>query len=91
MPYRPNAFGAHLTAKSVFLKSTRHSPGFGIAAKIVGRQIGDPCLASLPLDRIPDHVCRDANFLALSLFRDSSEYSPFGHARMSEPCIQKLL
>ncbi len=65
-------------------------PGTG-ATKIMGCQIGDPCLAGTPLDRIPDHVCRDANFLALSLFRDSSEYSPFAYTVALEPNDQNQL
>ena len=61
------------------------------ATKIVGRQISYAGLPGAPLDRIPDHVCCNASFLSLSHLRNSSEYSPFVHARMSEPCVQKLL
>jgi hypothetical protein len=61
------------------------------ATKIVGRQIGYAGLPGTPIDRIPDYVGCHASFLSLSHFRNSSEYSPFAHARMSEPCIQKLL
>jgi hypothetical protein len=72
-------------------ESIRHNPAFGIAAKIVGCQIGYAGLLGAPLNRIPDDVGRHAIFLPLSLFRNSSEYSPFAHGRMLEPCIQKLL
>jgi hypothetical protein len=61
------------------------------AAKIVGRQIGYACLSSTPLDGIPHHVRSHARFVSLPRFRNSSEYSPFAHARMAEPCIQELL
>lgn len=61
------------------------------ATKIVGRQIGYAGLSGTPLDGIPDYVRCHASFLSLSYFRHSSEYSPFAHARMPEPCIQELL
>ena len=61
------------------------------ATKTVRRQISYAGTQGTPLDRIPDHVRCDASFLSLSSLRNSSEYSSFVHARMPEPCVQKLL
>lgn len=65
--------------------------GTGVATKIVRRQIGYAGLSGTPLDGIPDYVRCHASFLSISHFRNSSEHSPFAHARMPEPCIQELL
>ena len=59
--------------------------------KIVWRQIRDASLSRTPLDRIPDHVGRHASFLSFPLLRNPSEHPALAHARMHEPCIQKLL
>src|SRR5271156_1639500 len=59
------------------------------AMKIVGLQISYAGPQGTPLDRIPDHVRCNASFLSLSHLRNSSKYSPFVHARMPEPCVQK--
>jgi hypothetical protein len=61
------------------------------APKVVRCQIGYSGLPGTPLDRIPDYVRRHARFLPLSQFRNSSEYSPFAHAGVPEPSVQKLL
>jgi hypothetical protein len=91
MPNRLIPPGIELDAKRPFFALIRHSSGFGIATKIVRRQIGYAGLSGAPLDRIPDYVGCHAGVLSPPLLRNPSEHFPLAHPRMPEPSIEKLL
>ena len=91
MPNQLIALVAQLNAKRASFESIRHSPGFGIAAKIMRGDAWDSGCVGVGFDKLPDnllaqHFARDA---VSAIYR--TEHVTFRHAGWRCPGIDRHL
>ena len=90
MPIRLVALHCQLNAKRLFFTSIRHSPGFGIAAKVVGGD-GDADAGAILLDRLEDGLGRHLAAGDAVALVDGAEQPAAGDAGRRHPLVDREL
>src|ERR1019366_8614202 len=87
MPNQLIALVTQLTAKTASFVSIRHSPGFGIATTVMGRNSGDARSRGVWLKQLPDNLLTHANALHLAAAVQRSEYVTLSYAGRGGPRV----